>query len=80
MTRRPPQQPSPVSMPKNDPPPPCHGFPVNQLRKLQKPLSEHHVHVREAEGKQLSYIEGWYAIAQANEIFGYAGWRRRAHR
>lgn len=76
MTRRAPKQSSPMSMPQKEAPPPSQGFPVNQLRKLQKPLGEHHVHVREAEGKQLSYIEGWYAIAQANEIFGYAGWDR----
>ena len=27
-------------------------------------------------GRQLSYIEGWYAVTQANEIFGYGGWDR----
>ena len=24
----------------------------------------------------LSYIEGWYAIAEANRIFGFDGWDR----
>lgn len=27
-------------------------------------------------GKQLSYIEGWWAIAEANRIFGHGGWSR----
>src|SRR5262249_21714183 len=31
---------------------------------------------REANGRQLSYIEGWYAISEANRIFGFDGWSR----
>jgi hypothetical protein len=27
-------------------------------------------------GKELAYIEGWYAVAQANRIFGLDGWDR----
>src|SRR5262245_49254735 len=26
--------------------------------------------------RQLSYIEGWYAISEANRIFGFDGWSR----
>jgi DNA recombination protein Rad52 len=52
------------------------GFNRNQLRKLQQPLDARRIQIREMEGQQLSYIEGWYAIAQANEIFGHAGWDR----
>ena len=29
-----------------------------------------------ANGRELSYIEGWYAISQANRIFGFDGWSR----
>jgi DNA recombination protein Rad52 len=68
---------SAVANADNSPTPPSvQGFEVNQLRKLQKPLAQQHVHVREIEGRSLSYIEGWYAISQANEIFGFAGWER----
>ena len=27
-------------------------------------------------GRELSYIEGWHAIAEANRIFGHDGWNR----
>jgi hypothetical protein len=27
-------------------------------------------------GKELTFIEGWYAVAQANRIFGFDGWDR----
>ncbi|MGA7532233.1 MAG: Rad52/Rad22 family DNA repair protein, partial [Pseudolabrys sp.] len=27
-------------------------------------------------GRELSYIEGWYAITEANRIFGFDGWSR----
>ena len=53
------------------------GFSTNQLRKLLAGVDPRHVHTREIEGRQLSYIEGWYAIAQANEVFGHAGWDRQ---
>lgn len=52
------------------------GFSREQLRKLARDVDPRHVHSREIEGRQLSYIEGWYAIAQANGVFGYAGWDR----
>jgi DNA recombination protein Rad52 len=46
------------------------------LRKLVRDVDARHVQTREFDGKRLSYIEGWYAIAQANAIFGHAGWDR----
>ena len=52
------------------------GFSPEQMQQLSRPLDSNHVHAREVGGKQLSYIEGWYALAQANEIFGYDGWDR----
>ena len=27
----------------------------------------------------LSYVEGWHVIAEANRIFGYDAWDRRTH-
>ncbi len=54
-----------------------HGFSPNQIRKLQKALDPEHIQNRQVEGKTLSYIEGWYAISQANEIFGFGGWDRK---
>ena len=32
-------------------------------------------HVR-ADGRELSYIEGWFVISEANRIFGFDGWNR----
>jgi recombination DNA repair RAD52 pathway protein len=29
--------------------------------------------MREANGRELFYIEGWYAISEANRIFGFDG-------
>ena len=52
------------------------GFTFRQLRRLLRPVDPTHVQSREVEGRTLSYIQGWYAIAQANAIFGYAGWDR----
>ena len=26
-------------------------------------------------GRELSYIKGWYVISEANRIFGFDGWR-----
>ena len=30
----------------------------------------------EINGRELSYVEGWYAITEANRIFGFDGWNR----
>jgi recombination DNA repair RAD52 pathway protein len=32
------------------------------------------IKTRVSAGKELTYIEGWYALAQANRIFGFDGW------
>ena len=48
------------------------AFDVEQVRALSAKLSARHVRNRLASnGKTLSYIEGWHAIAEANRIFGY---------
>lgn len=41
---------------------------------LEQDLDKKHVRSRKQGGVQLSYIEGWHAIAEANRIFGFGGW------
>jgi len=45
-----------------------------QSEKLKRPLDPKRIKQRTQSGTQLSYIEGWDAIAKANEIFGYGEW------
>ena len=52
------------------------GFSAKQVQALRRNLSTRHVRTREANGRELSYIEGWYAISEANRIFGFDGWNR----
>ena len=52
------------------------GFSTKQLQALRRGLSSRHVRTREVNGRELSYIEGWYAISEANRIFGFDGWSR----
>lgn len=50
------------------------SFTDEQKLALAGDLDRSHVKSREQAGRQLSYIEGWHAIAEANRIFGFAGW------
>ena len=52
------------------------GFSSAQLRKLTSKLDRAHVHTRSVEGRQLDYIEGWFALSEANAIFGFDNWDR----
>ena len=52
------------------------GFSAKQVQALRRKLDHRHVRTREAHGRELSYIEGWYAITEANRIFGFDGWNR----
>src|SRR5471032_1166192 len=52
------------------------GFSPTQLRKLTGKLDSVHVQTRSVEGKSIDYIEGWFALSQANAIFGFANWDR----
>ena len=52
------------------------GFSAKQVQALRRNLNHLHVRTREANGRELSYIEGWYAISEANRIFGFDGWNR----
>ena len=49
------------------------GFSAKQVQALRRNLDSRHVRTREANGRELSYIEGWYAISEANRIFGFEG-------
>lgn len=51
-------------------------FTDEQVEHLSAPLDRARVKAREQGGRQVSYIEGWHAIAEANRIFGFDGWSR----
>jgi hypothetical protein len=52
------------------------GFTARQTQALRRGLSSRRIRTREANGRELSYIEGWYAISEANRIFGFDCWSR----
>jgi hypothetical protein len=52
------------------------GFSAKQLQALRRQPSRSHIRTREAHGRELTYLEGWYAISEANRIFGFDGWSR----
>ena len=52
------------------------GFSAKQVHALRRNLDGRQVRTRAAHGRELSYIEGWFAISQANRIFGFDGWSR----
>ena len=52
------------------------GFSPAQLKKLTGKLDRVHVQTRTVEGKSIDYIEGWFALSEANAIFGFANWDR----
>ena len=47
-----------------------------QIQELEAPLARTHVATRQQSGRSLSYIEGWFAIKEANRIFGFDQWNR----
>ena len=52
------------------------GFSSKQLQELRRDLDRRYVRTREVEGRELSFIGGWYAISEANRIFGFDRWTR----
>jgi DNA recombination protein Rad52 len=52
------------------------GFSVKQARALKRNIDGRQIRTREANGRELSYIEGWFAVSEANRIFGFDGWSR----
>ncbi len=53
------------------------AFSEAQVQTLSGKLSAKHVRTRQANGRTLSYIEGWHVIAEANRIFGFDAWDRQ---
>jgi DNA recombination protein Rad52 len=53
------------------------AFTDTQVRLLKAKLDPRYIRTRSSNGCTLSYVEGWYAIAEANRIFGYEAWDRR---
>ena len=52
------------------------AFSAKQVRALKRNPDHRHIRTREANGRELTYLEGWYAISEANRIFGFDGWNR----
>jgi hypothetical protein len=52
------------------------GFSAKQVQALRRHPDHRHIRTREAHGRELTYLEGWYAISEANRIFGFDGWNR----
>ena len=52
------------------------GFTSKQTQALRRSVDVRQIRTREANGRELSYIEGWFVISEANRIFGFDGWNR----
>jgi len=52
-------------------------FTPEQVSQLSAKLDGGNVKTRKQGGKNLSFIEGWHAIAEANRIFGFDAWTRQ---
>ena len=52
------------------------GFSAKQVKALRRNPDSRFIRTREANGRELTYLEGWYAISEANRIFGFDGWSR----
>jgi len=52
------------------------GLSTKQVQALRRKLDRRQIRMREVNGRELSYIEGWFAISEANRIFGFDGWSR----
>jgi|TARA_R110000824_G_C15190344_1_gene674677 DNA recombination protein Rad52 len=51
-------------------------FDANQTKLLKDKLDRSAIKKRPQAGMNVSYIEGWHAIAEANRIFGFGNWSR----
>jgi DNA recombination protein Rad52 len=47
-----------------------------QKQQLAAGLISNHIKTRSQGGREVSYIEGWHVIAEANRIFGFDAWSR----
>ena len=50
------------------------AFSAKQVQALRRQPHQRHIRTRQANGRELTYLEGWYAISEANRIFGFDGW------
>ena len=53
------------------------AFTDAQVRQLKAKLDPRYIKTRDANGVNLSYVEGWHVIDEANRIFGFDAWDRR---
>lgn len=53
------------------------AFTEKQIQELNETLSSAAVKQRQQSGRNLSYIEGWWAIREANRIFGFGAWDQK---
>ncbi len=51
-------------------------FTQSQQQALAAPLDRANVQTRNQSNRNLSYLECWHVIAEANRIFGFDGWQR----
>jgi recombination DNA repair RAD52 pathway protein len=52
------------------------AFTEQQVRALSRRVPARAIKTRMSGNKELSYIEAWYALDRANQIFGFDGWSR----
>ena len=52
------------------------AFSAKQMQALRRQPHHRYIRTRQANGRELTYLEGWYAISEANRIFGFDGWSR----
>jgi hypothetical protein len=52
------------------------GFSLKQARALSRSIPARFIRSRTLNGQDISYVEGWYALASANRLFGFEGWDR----
>ena len=50
------------------------SFTKEQIKQLEEKLDAKHVSERKQSGVNLSYLEGYHVIDEANRIFGFDGW------
>ena len=70
------EAPAPTSAPEAPQAQPS-GFSPEQLAALSTPLDRANVRQREQGRGKVAYVEGWFAVAEANRIFGFDGWQRQ---
>jgi Rad52/22 family double-strand break repair protein len=52
------------------------AFSAKQVKALNRNPDHRFIRTRQANGKELTYLQGWFAISEANRIFGFDGWSR----